>query len=314
MNNVTVIITVLLGITLAAAAGLWQVSSGPGLEEAARDLVQKARELPGTSGLSGAAGEVIPEQGWSVLRPWPQDTPLTRAAWSHLPGPAVRYFDRSGVLGKKQVKSFSLVMEGRIRQGPDSPWMDIVMRQYNHMDPPARIVFIRTAEGPMTGVDSLVDGRGRMVIRLFNLLGLTDNTGPEMDVSALVTFLNDLVFCPLGYFALTTEWKELDGGRVLLRFRDRGLIVEAELEITPEGDLRNWKTPHRWAEVGGKNVPDLWETPLTGFGESRGLRIPSAGRGVHNIDGSPYDYFEIAKNPVLVPDASGLPGKTEEQP
>lgn len=306
--------TMMILLALLLLAGiLWWIFIRAGLEDSAETLVQQARGQIAFTPASKPIPGGTTSDGWTVLHPWPLDQPLTREAWAHLPPAAVRYFDRSGVLNQLPVKSFSLVMKGRIRQSPQSPWMDIVMRQYNHMEPPARVVFIRTTEGPMTGVDSWVGGRGRMVIRLFNLISLTDNTGPEMDISAQVTFLNDLVFCPLGYFSLTTEWKALDHRRVLLKFSIHGHTVEAELDFNEEGDLENWKTAHRWAEVGGKNVPDLWETPLSRFQESRGLRIPTTGRGVHNYDGNPYGYFEMAGQPFLKCHAVGLPGEKYEE-
>lgn len=279
------------------ALGLWGWAHSQSLKALASALAAEAR-----SRVPPASAQPAPaEAGWIRMEALPPGATIHPQLWSGLPAAARRYFNASGAAGRKPAAGFSLEIRGRIRQSADSPWMDVSLRQYNHMNPPARIVFIETPGGPMTGLDSYLGGRGRMTIRLLGLVTLTDSAGPEMDVSALVTFVNDLVFCPTAYFALDTAWKDISKDRVALRFRDAGLQIEAELDIDGEGRLRNWRSKDRYAELGGRFRPDRWETPIRSWTRREGLLVPATGVGIHDFDGRPYEYFEILDIPVLTP-------------
>lgn len=233
---------------------------------------------------------------------------ITQEEIDILPKPAQRYFALSRVVGKPRPRSFSIIMEGRIRNGPTSRWMPIRMRQFNRVDHPSRIVYIESPGTPMAGIDSFVNGQGRMLIRMFGFVTLSDVQGREMSQSALVTFLNDLVLCPAAYFSVPLEWKHIDGQRCALRLSWAGMTVTAELEVDETGRLRNWTSADRYAEVKGKILPDRWSTPFSEHvQEIEGCLIPSSGKGFHDYDGNPYVYVELDRIHDLLLNATGLP-------
>jgi hypothetical protein len=51
------------------------------------------------------------------------------------------------------------------------------------------------------------------------------------------------------------------------------------LSIDAQGRLLDWESADRFAEVKGRMLPDRWSTPMKGWGEVCGLRIPVAGTG-----------------------------------
>jgi hypothetical protein len=184
----------------------------------------------------------------------------------------------------------------------------MVMRQFNRVDQPSRIVYIESPGTPMAGIDSLIEGKGRMLIRLFGLVTLSDVQGPEMSQSALVTFLNDLVLCPAAYFSVPLEWKSIDGERCALRLSWAGMMVTAELEVDETGRLRNWTSADRYADVKGQVLPDRWSTPFSeSMQEIEGCLVPSSGKGIHDYDGNPYVYVELDRIHDLLLNATWLP-------
>ncbi len=218
---------------------------------------------------------------------------ITEADLAALPEVVQRYLRYSQVVGKPRIDSFGFAMEGRIRQTADGPWMPIVSRQYNLLSEPARIYYIVSPGTPMSGIDSYLYGEGRMHIRLFNLIPVANVRGPEMDASALVTFLNDLIVCPIGYFSVPVEWQGLSDTQATVSLSNRGTTVSATLTFADDGRLLNWESNDRYVEIGGKQLPDRWSTPMTEHAEVNGLRIPVAGSGIHDYDGSPYTYVEL---------------------
>ena len=235
---------------------------------------------------------------------------ITEADLAGLPAVVRRYFEYSGVIGKPRIASFSFTLEGRIRQGPTAPWMPFVSRQYNLLSEPSRVFYIRGTRMPMAGVDSYLRGEGRMHIRVLNLITVADSRGPEMDASGLVTFLNDLSLCPLAYFSVPVEWRELDERRAELSLAHAGKTVRAVLSFDEAGRLLNWESDDRFAEIKGRQLPDRWSTPMKAHGELSGLRVPIAAEGIHHYEGTPpYVYVELERVRDLAWNRRGLPPK-----
>lgn len=241
--------------------------------------------------------------------PQPPAETITESDIADLPPVVQRYFRYSNVIGKPKIDSFSFTMTGKIRQSADAKWMDFTSRQYNLISEPSRVYYVRGQGTPMSGVDSYIDGKGRMHIKLFNLISVGDSTGPEMDQSALVSFLNDMSICPPAYFSAPVEWEQVGPDQAKLRLSHRGMTVEALLTFDQEGRLLNWETDDRYADVDGQALPDKWSTPMTSHGELAGLRIPLSGRGVHNYDGTPFDYVQLEQISELEWNRKELPQK-----
>jgi hypothetical protein len=234
---------------------------------------------------------------------------ITEADLTALPEPAQRYFRHAGVVGKQRISSFSLVIKGRIRNSKNSAWMPLVMRQFNRIDSPARVVYIESPGKPMAGVDSWLGGKGRMFIKIASLITIADVTGREMDRSALVTFMNDLMLCPQAYFTLPAVWSPVDEGSFDFSLSYGNLTATARLFVDKDGRLVDWKSEDRYATVGGKNLPDKWSTPITAEQDLGDLRIPAKGSGVHNYDGTPFAYVELESIESLKTDSTGLPDR-----
>ncbi|MFI5078816.1 MAG: DUF6544 family protein, partial [Vicinamibacteria bacterium] len=58
-----------------------------------------------------------------------------------LPAPVRRYLQVTGVVGQPHVHTVAARMHGRIRGGPDAPWMPIVAEQHNVLVPAARLFY-----------------------------------------------------------------------------------------------------------------------------------------------------------------------------
>jgi hypothetical protein len=240
--------------------------------------------------------------------PEPQETGavITEADLAELPPVVRRYFEFSQVLGKPKIGSFAFVMRGRIRNGADGEWMPFVARQYNHLTQPARIYYIK-GKGPMSGLDSYINGTGQMRIKLFNLITIADSHGPEMDQSGLVTFLNDLLFCPTAYFSVPVAWEQIDERSARLSLPHGEHTVSAVVTFDEEGRPVNWRSDDRYADVDGNALADRWSTPMHEFAEVNGLRIPVRGEGIHNYNGTEFVYAVVESITSLQWDTAELP-------
>ena len=282
------------------------------LEKTASAYVAAAQSFPPAIAQEDATGTRVLADGWIETIPGKTGSIITQEDIDSLPEPVRRYFEWSLVVGKKRIGSFSVIIEGRIRNGANEEWMPLVMRQYNRIDRIARIVYIESAPKMMQGIDSYTEGTGRMHIKVANLITVADSKGSEMDVSALVTFMNDLILCPVAYLSLPVRWKEIDKNTAEMEFTNNNHTIRAVLTIDDKGQLLDWQSDDRYADVKGKNARDHWSTPIEGTQELAGLRIPSKGKGMHDYDGTPYAYVELQRLHSLVLDANALPPRVKK--
>jgi len=296
----------------AAIIALLFLAGCTSLEKTAHTYVAAAQNAPPAIVQENTAGTKVLADGWIETIPGKTGSIIKQEDIASLPEPVRRYFEWSLVVGKKRISSFSVIIEGRIRNSTDAEWMPLIMRQYNRIDRIARIVYIESAPKMMQGIDSYAEGTGRMHIKVANLITVADSKGPEMDVSALVTFMNDLVLCPVAYLSLPVRWKEIDGNRAEMEFTHNAHTIHAVLTFDDKGQLLNWQSDDRYAVVKGKNVQDHWSTPIEGTQELAGLRVPSSGKGIHDYNGTPFTYIELERLHSLTLDAVALPPRVQK--
>ncbi len=111
-----------------------------------------------------------------------------------LPDPVQRYLRRTGSVGQPWVHHFRANWRGRIRGGPEDPWMEFTAEQYNFPREPSRFFLMAARRGvlPVDVFHAFRDGRANMQVRLLSLFPIADARGPEMTRAETVTLLNDI--------------------------------------------------------------------------------------------------------------------------
>ena len=173
--------------------------------------------------------------------------------------------------------------------------------QYNSSPTVARLFHMRiTAAGvlPMTGRDAYVHGRGRMHGKLAGLVTVADAAGPENDVSELVTYLNDAVFfAPSMLLALPVSWAPAGDTSFDITLEDRGHRVTARVFTDERGAPVDFSTGDRWCDLPGGPVRTRWSTPVTGWREVNGRRLPARGSAIWHLPEGPFTYAEFRFSP-----------------
>src|SRR5436190_13735576 len=78
----------------------------------------------------------------ALERSAPATAVVADADLAHLPPPVQRYLRVAGAVGRPRVRNFRVRMHGRIRNGPNAPWIQIAAEQYNFVDEPARFFYL----------------------------------------------------------------------------------------------------------------------------------------------------------------------------
>ncbi len=207
---------------------------------------------------------------------------LTESDLHKLPEAVKRYLRYSGCVGRPKVKNFRIEFTGAIRKDEQSPWMPFTSEQYNFMEMPTRLFFMKAVmKGlPVAGYHCFKNGHAFMDIRLLSLFRVQYQDGAEMDTAETVTFFNDM--CCMAPATLIDErivWQETGENSVSAIFTDSGISISAELCFNQAGELVNFISNDRYAADAGKKLP--WSTPLKNYMERDGYRLASEAETIY---------------------------------
>jgi len=234
------------------------------------------------------------------------DTLVTESDLAALPDAAQRYLRFMGVVGRPRTWSFRLAFTGLFRRTPDETWMKCEAWQYNSLLAVARIFHIRIRFGglvPVLGRDTYVQGCGRMLIRLLDLVTVGDGTGEEYDIGELVTYLNDAaLMAPSMLLGPDVRWSAVDASSFDVALTDHGRTVAARVFVDERGAPADFSTTDRFyanPQDPKQLVRGRWTTPIEGWQEIDGRSLPTRGRAVWHMPEGEFAYADF----TLVPGA-----------
>jgi hypothetical protein len=223
---------------------------------------------------------------------------ITEEDLAPLPEPVQRYLRYTQVLGKPRVRCVKVRQTGLMRTSPTQKWMPVEAVQYTTLAGPlSRTWYARIKIGPFTllsGSDRYDNGSGCMLMRLLSLFTVVDARGPEVDLSALIIFVNDMVMWPTAFLSDYIQWEPLDAMSALAQVTLRGRRFSAVLRFNDIGELVDFITEDRYRMVGKANLQTKWSTPLRRYREVNGLRIPSEGDAIWHLPEGEFPYIQVA--------------------
>lgn len=240
--------------------------------------------------------------------------PVTDQDLAALPEPARRWLRWAGVVGRPQDIRFEARLRGRFRRGPGQPWMPMDAWQDNALHPIGRVFLMRLDVAhvvPMVGRDTYLNGRGRMVGTLFGLVTVADGAGEPFDIGELTAWLNDaVVLAPSMLLDDRVAWSPVDDGSFTVAVTDHGRTVSAIVFVDDEGAVTDFTTTDRFADLADGPVRAEWRTPIDGWTERAGRRLPTRCQAVwHLPDGTTLPYVDgtfdpdsVTRNPPALSD------------
>ena len=199
---------------------------------------------------------------------------LTESDIQQLPEPVKKYLRYTGSVGKPKVNNFKIECTGKIRKDEKSEWMPFTCEQYNFMETPTRLFFMKAVmKGlPVAGYHCFKNGIALMDIRLLSIFKVQYMAGAEMDLSETVTFFNDMCcLAPPTLIDKRIKWLAVERNKVKASFTNNNITVSAWLYFNDKGELINFISDDRYAADSGKQYP--WSTPLKDYHETNGYNL-----------------------------------------
>lgn len=229
---------------------------------------------------------------------------VDEAAIATLPEPVRRYLRFMGVVGRPRDWSLRARFVARFRRGPGE-WLSCEALQYDTRLQLSRLFYMQLALGkvlPVTVRDTYLRGRGTMLAKAFDCFRVVEGTGHELDVGELVTYLNDaILMAPSLLLGPETSWKEVDANSFDVTLTDGVLSVSARVWLDERGAPTDFSTTDRYYDApDGKRVRTEWRTPVSGWQEAGGRKLPTRARAVWQLPTGELPYADFSIDPSQV--------------
>lgn len=231
--------------------------------------------------------------GQPISPPLVTDTDL-----APLPTTVERYLRQAGVVGQPRVHHFKARWRGRIRSGPDDPWMPFTAEQYNFPEEPARFFLMKARRSglPVDVYHAFHRGSATMRVRLLSLVPIVEARGPEMDRTETVTLFNDIcLLAPAELVDPALRWEPIDERSARAHYTVGSNAISAVLSFNEAGELVNFVSEDRLAaSADGKEFsPRRWSTPIGTYRNFGPVRVFTRGEGRWHPPEGEFAYIEI---------------------
>jgi len=220
---------------------------------------------------------------------------ITSDMLEKLPDPVQRYMAYTGVVGKTWIDKVRLFQVGKFRQGLNRPWMPVTAEEFYTTNPPSLIwdARFKVAGLPvLRAKDRYESGHGHMFGKLAGLFTVFDLSGEKLDQATMIRYLNEIMWFPTAFLGENISWKDIDDYSAQVTFSDHGKNVSARVFFDEAGRLTNFTTK-RYREIDGEFSLDRWSTPILGYGEHAGLKLPIRGKAVWNLISGDLPYADL---------------------
>jgi hypothetical protein len=201
--------------------------------------------------------------------------------WDTLPEPARRYLRYAISEGAPSIATARLKHDGFFRTKPGK-WLAIEAEEYFTVGKPGFVWNATVRPAPFLWIevrDCLLSGRGNMLVKVNSALTIANARGREVDQSATVRWLMELVWLPCGFVGSQIQWEAIDEHSARVTLLQSGPPASMVVEIDDEGKLvRLIGDRYRHAED-GKEILTPWIGRCSGYRDFGGLRIPASVEG-----------------------------------
>ena len=156
--------------------------------------------------------------------------------------------------------------------------MPFTAEEYYTTDPPG---FVWTASIdftggiPVSGQDRYIEGAAALEMRLFGVIPVASDSGPEMDEGDLLRYLNETMWFPAGVLSPYITWESVDDTSARATMDYEGSRGSGTFYFDEEGRITNM-IADRFDREYGAIVP--WSTPLQELRRVRRHPCPDRGR------------------------------------
>lgn len=136
--------------------------------------------------------------------------------------------------------------------------------------------------------DMCAEGHGWMLVKVASLWPVVDASGEQTDQAAMMRYLSEMIWFPAAFLADNVSFEPVDDSSARVTLTDHGRTATATLFFDKDGRLTDFVAKrYRTADA---SSPETRSTPITGYGEFEGLRLPVRGRAAWKLPSGDLEY------------------------
>ena len=225
------------------------------------------------------------------------DTRSFAVRCASLPEPVRRYVRYAVGQDAPIVRTARLHHGGFFRTDPKGRWLPIKGQEFFTISEPGFVWNATISLRPFLWIeaqDQFIDGRGNMLVKFCSLFTLVNANGEELDQGALLRWLAEVVWFPIGYLSGRISWDPIDSRTAQATLTHNGLSVIAKVEIDQEGRLVNVRGL-RYQVENGRSKLTPWKGACKCYREFGGMRIPTSVEVLWELSEGDFSYakFEV---------------------
>ncbi len=220
-------------------------------------------------------------------------TLVTEADLAHLPPPVQRFIRTSGAVGRPRVQSFRAEFDAEMYRNPGGAPMEATSAQYNQVASPSRLFFMKSRMFglPVQVLHDYAGVQATFQVRVASLVNVVDESGEAFSKVETVTVLNDLCFfAPGALVDARLAWTPVDDRTAQVTFRNGPHQVSATLHFNEREELVDFTSDDRPQKIDGVYKPYRWSTPIEGYQQLDGMRLPTRGSAIYAYPEGPFTY------------------------
>ncbi len=141
------------------------------------------------------------------------------------------------------------------------------------------------------GRDSLLRGKGSMIIRLLSVLTVVDERGHEMNVSSLIRYGSEIPWFPTALRpSERLSWEGIDDKSARATFREGDLSVSMVFTFNEQNEIVRLDTDDRFDD---KHQKHHWTVYYRGYKDVAGYRIPTEGEAAWKTPDGEFVYIKL---------------------
>jgi len=185
--------------------------------------------------------------------------------------------------------------EVHMRFRPAASWKKVDCAQICFLNRPARFAYMKTyalSVFPLEALETYTSWKGRMTIKLMRRFTLSDLSGEEVDKSAMVTLLSEVMLIPHLALQPYITWQQLDEITLSGKMTVNGLSVSGRFYFTTNGDCIRFESDDRFFNDKGVLKQTPWQARAEGHVTEHGIRLPKQFSAAWVSRAGNYKYFK----------------------
>lgn len=222
---------------------------------------------------------------------------FTESDIKDLPSPVQKYFRTCGFIGAPKMSYMNARYEDvEFYQGKDGKKLTIDYNQYNSIKNPYRVAYIDSSLFgiPFEGIEYIYKNETpRMKGVVGKFFKIFDVTGPQMNQSALSTYLAECLIVPNAALQEFIKWEEIDALSCKATISYNGTTAAGIFRFNQNGEMISFTTDDRWVDSGnGTYEKRNWSAICSDYKENNGLIQPTRFKAVWHYDDGDFIYFD----------------------